>query len=217
MASERFEHYIQVLYNSISHLLSGDLDNRIDVILKIIRECEEEGVCDKYVVSRMLRLADVLERYVREQVAREVLLDTLREEIAGGPLRDLAILILREICDEEVAESLRDWAEDPNPDLRLAYLKCVSKLFDEGMVSLDQLRIFRDDPSPKVREALVTSLSKSASRDDVFSFLAGMLGIEKRSSIRTKILMALSKGDRRKRSRGGGILERLRRAMGGRG
>ncbi len=217
MASERFEHYVQVLYNSISRLLSGDLDNGIDVILKIIRECEAEGICDGYVVSRMLRLADVLERYVREQVAREVLLDILREEIAGGPLRDLAILILREICDREVAESLRGWAEDPNPDLRLAYLKCVSKLFDEGEVSLDQLRIFRDDPSPKVREALVTSLSKSASREDVFSFLAGMLGIEKRSSIRTKILMALSKGERRERSRGRGILGRLRRAMGGRG
>ncbi len=176
----------------------------MDVILKIIRECEREGICDGHMVSRMLRLADTLERHLKEQVAREALLDILREEIAGGPLRDLALLILREICDTEVAESVRDWAEDPNPDLRLAYLKCVSKLFDEGEIPLERLSIFRDDPSPKVREALVTSLSKSASRDDVFSFLAGMLGIEKRSSIRTKILVALSRGERVERDRGRG-------------
>ncbi len=214
MASERFEHYVQVLYNSISRLLSGELDNGMSVILKIIRECEREGVCDERVVPEMLRLAEALEGYVSKQLTKDTLLDVLKEEIIDGPLESLALLILREICDRETLESLRSWAEDPNPEVRMAYLKCVSKLFDEGKVSLELLKTFREDPSPKVREALVTSLSKNASKDDVFAFLAGMLRIEKRSSIRTKILTALSRVERgTKRERGGGILERLKRAM----
>ncbi len=215
MASERFEHYVQVLYNSISRLLSGDLDNGIEVILKIIRECEVEGVCDEQLASRLLRLANALEGYITKRIVEDTLLDVLKEEIIGGPLRDLAILILREVCDRETMESLKEWAEDPNPEVRLAYLKCASKLFDRGEIPLELLGMFREDPSPKVREALVTSLSKNVSRDDVFSFLAGMLRIEKRSSIRTKILVALSEvKSGAKRKERWGVLKRLKRVMG---
>ncbi len=215
MASERFEHYVQVLYNSISRLLSGDLDNGMDVILKIIRECEREGVCDERVVSEMLRLAEALEGYITKQLTEEALLNILREQLIDGALRDLTLLVLREICDRKTIELLKSWAEDPNPEVRMAYIKCASKLFDEGEAPLELLRTFREDPSPKVREALVTSLSKNASKDDVFAFLAGMLRVEKRSSIRTKILTALSRVERdTNRERRRGILERLKRAMG---
>ncbi len=215
MASERFEHYVQVLYNSISQWLSGDLDNGMEVILKIIRECEEEGVCDERVVSELHRLVEALEGYVSKRLTKDALLDVLKDEIVEGSLGGLALLILREICDRETIESLRSWAEDPNPEVRMAYLKCATKLFDEGEVPLELLRTFREDPSPKVRETLVTSLSKNVSKDDVFAFLAGMLRVEKRSSIRTKILTALSRVERGTKSgRKGGILGRLKRAMG---
>ncbi|MDK2383282.1 MAG: HEAT repeat domain-containing protein, partial [Candidatus Korarchaeota archaeon] len=183
----------------------------MDVILKIIRECEEEGVCDERMASEMLRLAEAIEGYITKQLTKDALLNILREQLVDGVLGDLALLVLREICDRETIESLRNWAEDPNPEVRVAYLKCASKLFDEGEVPLELLRTFREDPSPKVREALVTSLSKNASKDDVFAFLAGMLRVEKRSSIRTKILTALSRVERdTKRERRRSILERLK-------
>ncbi|MDK2372752.1 MAG: HEAT repeat domain-containing protein [Candidatus Korarchaeota archaeon] len=187
----------------------------MDVILKIIRECEGEGVCDERVASEMLRLAEAIEGYITKQLTKDALLNILRKQLVDRALGDLALLVLREICDRETIELLRNWAEDPNPEVRVAYLKCASKLFDEGEVPLELLRTFREDPSPKVREALVTSLSKNASEDGVFAFLAGMLRVEKRSSVRTKILTALSRVERdTKRERRRGILERLKRVMG---
>jgi len=124
-------------------------------------------------------------------------------------LRDLLILVLRELCGESSVELMEDWSEDPEPVVRIAYLKCLLKLYEEGIVGIDVLTKFSSDPSPRVREALVSSLSRYANKDEVFGLLSRMLRMEKRSHIRTEILTALSGAIESKRGRRRGFFDRL--------
>lgn len=185
----------------------------MDDILKIIGECEQRGVCDNDTVHRLVRLVKAIDDYRSSILDRRYLFNVLREELMGDPLSDLAILVVRELCNEKALEEIEEWAKDPEPRIRLAYLKCIAKLYDEGKVSIEELLSFKDDPSPRVREALVFSLSKNASRDEVFSLLSSMLRTERRSSVRSDILMALSSaiGEDRDKGRKVGFWRGLKR------
>ncbi|HDI74240.1 MAG TPA: HEAT repeat domain-containing protein [Candidatus Korarchaeota archaeon] len=210
MVSEKFESLIQSLYISISHLLSGDIENGRKSILKIISECEGEGSCDEELVSQLLDLVDKIEGYVKGELDESSMMNKIREALRKeGRLRDLLILVLRELCGESSVELMEDWSEDPEPVVRIAYLKCLLKLYEEGIVGIDVLTKFSSDPSPRVREALVSSLSRYANKDEVFGLLSRMLRMEKRSHIRTEILTALSGAIESKRGRRRGFFDRL--------
>ncbi len=190
------------------------MNNEREPILKIIRECREEGICDDQTVSHLMGLVEAVEGYSSGTVSLESLLRSLKEEISGGPAGGLALLVLREICSPEVMDLMEGWSKDPEPEVRIAYLKCAAKLFDEGKLGLDDLAAFSDDPSPKVRETLVSTLSKSASEDEVFSLLRRMLSTERRSSVRSEILIALSGAlDREEEAEEGSTWRRLRRLL----
>ncbi|MCD6243864.1 MAG: HEAT repeat domain-containing protein [Candidatus Korarchaeota archaeon] len=114
---------------------------------------------------------------------------TYRKDLHG-----LLLLLVREICDERAVGMMKKWASDREPSVRIGSIKCLLKLYEEGKLGLDQLEEFMTDPSPKVREALVSSLQRycGTNKAEVRSFLSRMLAIERRSSIRTKIITALS-------------------------
>ncbi len=174
-------------------MLSGDIENGRKSILKIISECEREGSCDEELVSQLLDLVDKIEGYVKGELDESSIVNNIREALRKDCcFRDLLILVLRELCGESSVKLMEDWSEDPEPVVRIAYLKCLLKLYEEGIVGIDALTKFSSDPSPRVREALVSSLSRYANRDEVFGLLSRMLRTEKRSYIRTKILTALS-------------------------
>ncbi|MCS7103237.1 MAG: HEAT repeat domain-containing protein [Candidatus Korarchaeum sp.] len=117
----------------------------------------------------------------------------LRERIREDrELRELATMIFREICNPEVARVSKGWEDDLEPAVRMAYLKCLLKLFEKGEIGIDGLNPFIEDPSPKIRLALASTLSLYADRREVRSLLSRMLARERRSEVRNAIIESLS-------------------------
>jgi HEAT repeat protein len=173
------------LYKIISQLLSEEYrgnKSRVGEILNGYDECFGEDVASL--------LSDMV--FYVENGEAEKFLDILREKLRDKKLRDEATLILRELCSRELLDRLEGWGEDLEPSVRIAYLKCLLKLFDRGEVGVEDLAPLAEDPSPKVRLALVSSLSIYAEREDVKKLFIEMLRRESRGEIRNLILEALS-------------------------
>ncbi len=205
MPDEKWEKYIQQLYRSFSQLLSGEIRQGRESILRIVRECQSAGACEEELSEEIIHLSDITESYVKGEIYELPLANCIhRTLISGKPLAELSILIIREVCSERFVTAISSWSEDPEPIVRIAYLKCLSKLYDEGAIKLDELSKFALDPSPAVRDAFVSLLTSYIDRKEVVSILIGMLNREKRSSIRSKILTALSESLEESRNRKGG-------------
>ncbi len=193
MSDEKLERYIQQLYRSFSQLLSGEIRQGRESILRILRECQSAGVCEGKLSKEILHLSEIIESYVKGEIYEFPLANYMHRTLTlGRPLAEISILIIREICSERFITTISSWSEDPEPIVRIAYLKCLSKLYDEGAIKLDELSKFALDPSPAVRDALVSLLTPHIDRKEVTGILIGMLNREKRSIIRSKILTALS-------------------------
>ncbi len=174
------------LYKIISQLLSeecGSNKSRVGEILNGYHECFGEDVVSL--------LSDMV-LYVKCNGEVGKFLDLLREKLRDKKLRDEATLILRELCSREILDHLKGWSEDLEPSVRIAYLKCLLKLFDRGEVGIEDIAPLAEDPSPKVRLALVSSLSIYAEREEVKRLFIEMLRRESRGEIRNLILEALS-------------------------
>lgn len=206
---------IQPIYISISNMLSGDIEGGKSAALRIVRECLENDLCDEELKDQLLSLIDNFLVFAKGGGGYEDLLNYLRSSFYTyrKDLHGLLILLVREICDERAINVMKEWALDSEPSVRIGSIKCLLKLYEEGKLSLDQLEEFMTDPSPKVREALVSSLQRycGTNKAEVQSFLSRMLAIEKRSSIRTKIITALSEAVEEKKRKGGrrGWISRL--------
>ncbi len=214
MPREEFERYIQPLYLSISQLLKGEIAYGKKSILRIVNECRATGVCEDELGDEIIRLSDAIEAYAKGSMDKYSLANYLYKELTSGKdLSDLAILIVREICDKEFMEIVSNWSDDPEPTVRIAHLKCLMKLYDEDIIELEELSKFALDPSPIVRDALVSFLASHTDRKEVINILLRMLNRERRSSIRSKILDALSEslGDRKKEKRGSFLDKLLRK------
>jgi len=196
MTRGKFEQIIQPIYISISNMLSGDIEGGKSAALRIVRECLENGLCDEELRDQLLSLIDNFLMLAKGERSYENLLNYLKSSFYTyrKDLHGLLLLLVREICDERAVSMMKEWASDREPSVRIGSIKCLLKLYEEGKLCLDQLEEFMTDPSPKVREALVSSLQRycSMNKAEVRSFLSRMLAIERRSSIRTKIITALS-------------------------
>ncbi|MCC6029178.1 MAG: HEAT repeat domain-containing protein [Candidatus Korarchaeum sp.] len=178
-----------VLYKIISQLLSGECERdilRVGEILNEYSECFGEKRQD------ILSLLSDMVIHVKCEGEVRGFLNKLREKLYDKKLRDEATLILRELCSREILDHLKGWGEDLEPSVRIAYLKCLLKLFDRGEVGVDYLVPLAEDPSPKVRLALVSSLSIYAEREEVRKLFIEMLRRESRGEIRNLILEAIS-------------------------
>jgi len=175
-----------VLYKIISQLLSEECvsnKSRVREILNGYNECFGEDVVS--LLSDM-----VLHVKCEGEVGK--FLAILRDKLHDKKLRDEATLILRELCSREILDHLKGWSDDLEPSVRIAYLKCLLKLFDRGEVGIEDLTPLAEDPSPKVRLALASSLSIHAEREEVRRLFIEMLRRESRGEIRNLILEALS-------------------------
>ncbi len=205
MPREGFEHYVQLLYLSFSQLLLGETTHGKKSILRIVGECRATGACEKELSDEILRLSDAIEAYVKGNIDKSSLANCLYKElISGKNIAGISILMVREICDKRFMEIVSSWSNDPEPVVRIAYLKCLMKLYDEGIIGSEEISKFILDPSPRVRDMLVSFLAFHINKKEVIDILIEMLSREKKNSIRSKILDVLSEsleGDKKKKRR----------------
>ncbi|MEM1984324.1 MAG: HEAT repeat domain-containing protein [Candidatus Korarchaeum sp.] len=187
------ENCILIIYELVSLLLSYDYETvklRVeDILNEYTRNCLAKGESREKFSSF---ISDVI-AYAKSKEDVEGFLKLLRGRILEDrELRELATLVFREICNAEVARICRGWGEDLEPAVRMAYLKCLLKLFERGEVGVEEFGSFIEDPSPKIRLTLASALSLHADRSEVRSLLLRMLGKERRSEVRNVIIESLS-------------------------
>ena len=191
MRLKRNEECDLMLYKIISQLLSDEYktkrSNVEDILNAYLEEC-----CDRDLQEDLREFFSSLIAYAESKISIGELLAVLREALHERKLRSVAIIAFREICDLEIAEISRDWLDDLEPSVRMAYLKCLLKLFERGEVGVEELNPFIEDPSPKVRLTLASALLLHTDRRDVKSFLLRMLARERRYEVRNLIIEALS-------------------------
>ncbi len=182
-----------MIYKIVSLLLSHEYEtikSRVgDILNEYLRDClrEEESL------EKFSSLISDLVAYVGSRRNAEGFLTSLRERILEGrELREVATVIFRELCDPELASIAKGWRDDMEPAVRMAYLKCLLKLFESGGIGIEELSPFAEDPSPRIRIALASALSLHTNRSEVRSLLLRMLGRERRSEVRNAIMEALS-------------------------
>lgn len=181
-----------LLYEIITLLLSNEYETIKpgveDMLNGYLRDClEGEESREKFSSF----FSDLI-GYAESKNIEELLKSLRRRIVEERELREAAIMAFREVCDPGVARVAREWGEDLEPAVRMAYLKCLLRLFERGEIGIDDLTSFLEDPSPKIRLFLASSLSLHAGESEVRSFLLRMLARERRSEIRNVIIEALS-------------------------